>query len=378
MLIPTRIVPSVRLANRTTVQVGREFRELLATGLRIRPAGLAKRDPRRLVRRYAPRYKLELFDTAYYLADVRQTEDIRFFVAYIVSGRGETRDAHPRILYKDISLIWRVASHFVRSEAENWIGKGDVVTVQEGDEEVLYSDEDTTDLPLEIQTALELASRKAERISKDQRALEFVLRRGPNNRIVAYRDFTDPRRRAQSDARNLVNGGRRIAYFTRKNDPSSLRFIDGYEPDFATGILDVTASRSKLYGGRLKRFRIVSRNRRVQYLFVSGPKHVWIIPPQATTTELTSYGVRTIDVNGDDDAFIPGYEYHFMDESESPPKMFSQIPEGYAGAPNPFDASRADASAWLERLPVVRAFRRKVLAARAGPNFRAGRRVART
>ena len=86
MLIPTRIVPSVRLANRTTVQVGREFRELLATGLRVRPAGLAKRDARRLVRRYAPRYKLELFDTTYYLTDVRQTEDIRFEICMEEKG----------------------------------------------------------------------------------------------------------------------------------------------------------------------------------------------------------------------------------------------------------------------------------------------------
>ena len=43
---------------------------------------------------------------------------------------------------------------------------------------------------------------------------------------------------------------------------------------------------SKLYGGRLRRFRILSSNQRIQYLFIAGPRVVWIIPPQATTTEI--------------------------------------------------------------------------------------------
>jgi hypothetical protein len=46
-------------------------------------------------------------------------------------------------------------------------------------------------------------------------------------------------------------------------------------------------------------------------------------------------------------------EYHEDDSS--------QIPEGYAGAPHPDDPHRADASKWVEALPVVREFRKKVL-----------------
>ena len=116
-----------------------------------------------------------------------------------------------------------------------------------------------------------------------------------------------------------------------------------------------------MYGGRLQRFRILSRNRRVQYLFIAGPRQVWIVPPQATTTQLTSYGVRTIDVIADADLCVPAYEYHFMDDTEDPPVLVSQIPEGYAGEPSDVDDSRADASAWLDRLPVIREFRRVVL-----------------
>ncbi|NNL66061.1 MAG: hypothetical protein HKP30_07465, partial [Myxococcales bacterium] len=159
-------------------------------------------------------------------------------------------------------------------------------------------------------------------------------------------------------ARNRVHGGRPIARFTRAGDPASLRFVSGYQPDFrARGILEKASARSRLYGGTLRRFRILSRNRRIQYLFMSGPRHTWIIPPQATTTELSSYGLRTIDVAVDEDLCVPGFEYHFVEDGE----LHSQIPEGFAGDPSEEDPNRADASAWLERLPVIREFHRKVL-----------------
>ena len=56
--------------------------------------------------------------------------------------------------------------------------------------------------------------------------------------------------------------------FTRAGDPTSLRFARGFEPDFARGIVERSSSNSRLYGGRLRRFRILSRNQQVQYLFL--------------------------------------------------------------------------------------------------------------
>jgi hypothetical protein len=152
-----------------------------------------------------------------------------------------------------------------------------------------------------------------------------------------------------------VNGGRPIARFARAGDPRSLRFARGFAPDFARGVLEHTALESSLYGGTVRRFRILSRNRRVQYLFMAAPRHVWIIPPQATTTELSSFGVRTVDVAVDDDLCVPGWEYHGGSDD------LDQIPRGYAGERHPKDPSRADASPWLDRLPVIRDFRRIVL-----------------
>jgi hypothetical protein len=360
----TRIEPSAQLSELTPRQVAREFRRLVADGARIRPAGEARIDPLRLLSEgYTPKYKIELFSTIYYLTNIRQNPDIRFFVTYVVQRGSATAriEIYPRIFYKDISLVWRSASHFVSSETENWIGKGDVETIIEDGEEMVCSFEQTTDLPLEIQTAVEGLVRRVRRIPIDDVALDLVLRRAPNDRIEPYRDFTEPRRRAQSDRRNLINSGRKVARFTRKNDPTSLEFAAGFEPDFGGGILEISTSRSKLYGGGLRRFRILSRNQRIQYLFIAGPRIAWIIPPQATTTEIMSFGVRTIDVAVDEAMCIPGYEYHFIDESEDPPVLFSQIPEGFVGESSEFDPTRSDASPWLDRLPVIQDFRRRVL-----------------
>ena len=104
----------------------------------------------------------------------------------------------------------------------------------------------------------------------------------------------------------------------------------------------------------------MSRNRRVQYLFMAAPKQVWIGALQATTTELSSYGVRTVDVIAPDDLLIPAFEYHYMDGDV----LVSQIPKDYIGATSEVDPSRADASPWLDRLPVIQEFRRKVFGRR--------------
>ena len=286
-VLTTRIVASVEPAELRPAQVAREFRRLIAEGAKLRCAGAARRQPLRLLSRgYTPKYKIELFDTRFYLTDVRQDSNIRYFVAYVVPGRPRRGrlEIHPRIFYKDVSLQWRAASHFIRSDGENWIGKGDVRRVVKGGYEVTSSMEETTDLPLEMQSALEALIRRVASVRTDHAGVALVLRRAPKDRIEAYRDFTEPRRRAQAERRNLIHGGRSIARFTRKNDPTSLRFVAGYEPDFESGILEIASSQSRLYGGAVERFRILSRNRKIQYLFLASPRHAWIIPPQATTT----------------------------------------------------------------------------------------------
>ena len=150
--------------------MAREFERVLASGAKLVATGSAQRRPRVLLQRgYTPKYKLELFDATYYLTSPRQNDDIRFYVAYVRLDDGAR--IYPRIFYKDLSLTWRSASHYVRSDEENWIGKGDVKTVVENGEERVESDEGTTDLPLEIQTALETLSRRARRIRYDDAAV---------------------------------------------------------------------------------------------------------------------------------------------------------------------------------------------------------------
>jgi hypothetical protein len=368
------VVPSSRPAPETPSQIAREFRSLREGGARVRAGGTARQAPEEL-RRYTPHYKIELGEVTYYLSEPRQNPDVRFFVAYVrLGGAAERRNLYARIFYKDVSLVWRSASHVVRSESENWIGKGEARWTPLDGDEVLCSAEETTDLPLEIQSALEGVLQRAPAVRSDHVALLRVLRRGGDDRIQAFRDFTAPRERARANPENLVNGGRKIAWFERPGEPESLVFEAGFEPDFEQGVVERSTSKSHLYGGRLRRFRIAARNRRIQYLFMAAPRQAWIIPPQTTSLEITSYGVRAIDVAIDEEMCVPGYEYHFLDESEDPPVFVSQIPKGFAGPPSPVDPDRSDASRWIERLPIVREFRQRVLGAKPAAR-RGGRAV---
>ena len=340
--------------------VAHEFRALLDRGVELLPAGEAKDHPETLAARYPPSHVLRLFDTAFYVTGPYQDDDIGFLVAYVGSHekRGEMARLHPRIFYKDLSLMWRVGTHLVRTASETWIGKGDLKWSKHEGKRGLYTAEETTNLPLEIQAALDLASRSRAH-KRDHKAVPLILRRAPAERVAPYADFTAPRRRAQK--RYPIHGGAPIAWFEKPLDPRSLSFARGFEPDFKNGVLEVARSKSKLYGGTLRKFRILSTNREVQFQFLAAPRHAWVNPPQATTTELSTYGVRTVDVEADELLFVPGYEYHFLDESSDPPEFHSQIPKGFAGPPCPSDCYRADASAWIEKLPVIREFRRRVL-----------------
>jgi hypothetical protein len=367
-VLETEVVGSVLPCELTPAQVGREFGKLIDRGARIVSAGSCKRDPLRLLSLgYTPKHCLRLFDATFYLANLRYDENFRFFVGHVVlpqSRRARDRSEksiYPRIFYKDSSLVWRSPSHYIRTQDENWVGKGDLKTAFVNGEEVEYSAEETTNLPLEMQTALDVISRRVNHVKRDDHAIGRVLRKAPEHRFRPYADFAAPRHRARSDPRNRINRGKPVAYFSRENDPSSLRFVRGFEPDFDDGVLSVSRSRSRLYGGDIRKFRILSRNAQIQYQFIAAPRQVWIIPPQTLTTELTSYGVRTIDVEAAEDLFVPGYEYHFIDETVQPPELYTQIPEGFAGRASDVDPSRSDASPWLEEMPVIQRFRSQVL-----------------
>lgn len=338
--------------------VERAFRALVAGGVPLRPSGAARRRPGLLLRGYTPKHEIALFGVRFYLTSLREDANFRFFVAYVRLPYGRPA-LYPRLFYKDSSLVWRCATHYIDSENDNWIGKGDLKWVAEEGGFTLYSAEETTNLPLELQAALDLVSRKAARVRRDHRALGLVLRKAPDGRVAPYRDFSVPRRRAAKRHRQ-VHGGEPVAWFSKPCDPASLRIARGYAPDFDGGVIEVSESRSRLYGGKVRKFRILSANRRIQYQFLAAPRHVWIVPPQTLSTELSSYGVRTLDVEVAEELCVPGYEYHYPDDRGGPGAIYSQIPAGFAGAASDVDPSRADASPWLERLPVIREFRRKL------------------
>ena len=118
-MLDTQIVTRVRPEG-STREIEREFRSLVEGGVRIRPAGTARKDPAIFLGPgYLPRHAIRLFDTTYYLTDLREDPSwegtLRFFVAY-VHPSSDSREIYARLFSKDFSLVWRSPSHFIRSE----------------------------------------------------------------------------------------------------------------------------------------------------------------------------------------------------------------------------------------------------------------------
>ena len=171
-----------------------------------------------VVERYPPRYEVSLFDAKLFLSSFRHDEAIDFFVVYVGlrDVRGNVRRYDARVVYKDVSLVWRAASHVSFQDGEAWIGKGDVKWERRADGEYEVSAEETTNLPYELQGALDELTRRG-RKQADGAAVPLILREGPPNRVRAYADFTAPRERARASFR--IHAGRPVARFTRRNDP---------------------------------------------------------------------------------------------------------------------------------------------------------------
>lgn len=337
-------------------QVSQQFRRLLESGHRLRADGQIKSDPNALLRiGYTPKYEIELFGTRFFLCNQRDSEALKVMPAYVLPATKGRASIYARVFYKDSSLVWRSASHYINTHDVHWIGKGAVRWTNKRGDRGWYSAEETTNLPFEMQAALDEVSQRGPRKHNDKRILPLVLRNAPSDRVRPYEDFERPRLTAMKLKANRVNNNRSVAWFSDENDPQSLQFEPGYEPDFDAQI-DVSLSRSSMYGGEIKKYRIASTNKRIQYLFVAGPHHVWIVNPQPFTVQLSSYGLRTVDVIADPDLLIPGYE--FFDHTGTG-ELDDQIPPGFAGDICPSDPDRADASPWNERMPVINEFRRK-------------------
>ena len=355
--IPEQTIKNVSPVNEDPRRIAARFHGLLDRGHRLRADGQARSTPERLLQvGYTPKYRIDLFCTSFFLCNQRNAEGLKVMPAWVLpAASGPKASIHARVFYKDSSLVWRSASHYINTADAHWIGKGAVRWTNKRGERGWYSAEETTNLPLEMQAALDDVSQRGPRKINDKRILSLVLRNGPSNRIHPYQDFEAPRQRAMKRKVNQVNHNRSIAWFTDDYDPRTLQFEPGFEPDF-NALIDVSESRSSMYGGRIQKYRIASTNRRIQYLFVAGPTHVWIVCPQPFTTQLSSYGLRTVDAVVDEDLLIPGFE--FFDNAGSG-ELDDQIPPGFAGDVCPVDPDRADASPWNERLPVIRSFRRK-------------------
>lgn len=360
--IPVATVENISPQEKSPYRVDKEFRRLLDSGVKLRADGQAKANPTSLLSKgYSPKYEILLFGTRYFLCNQRDAHGLKVIPGYVLQApewRRGPATIFARLFYKDSSLVWRVASHYVHTNDEHWIGKGAVRWVEKRSMRGWFSAEETTNLPFEMQSAMDNVSQRGPRKHNDNRILGLVVRNAPTDRVWPYQDFAAPRDKAMKVPANRINDNRPIAWFDDDYDPRSLKFAAGFQPDFKA-IIDVSRSRSSMYGGNIRKFRIASRNGLVQYMFVAGTQHVWLVNPQAFTTELSSFGLRTVDAIADEDIFIPGYEFF---DNEGTGEIDDQIPPGFAGPACPVDPDRADASPWNEKMPVVRSFRRLVLA----------------
>lgn len=352
---------NVAASSESSGVIARKFRQLFNAGHQLRADGLAKSNPAQLLHLgYTPKHEIELFGTRFFLCNQRDAHGLKVMPAYVLPARRQARGKpaiYARVFYKDSSLVWRSASHYINTHNEQWIGKGAVRWVNKTGMRGWFSAEETTNLPLEMQAALDEVSQRGPRKQNDQRVLSLVLRNAPSTRVRPYIDFAGPRLSAMKLAANRINNNKTVAWFAASNDPASLQIAAGFEPDFSA-IIDVSPSRSSMYGGSINKYRIGSKNKQIQYLFVAGPKHVWIVNPQSFGVELSSYGVRTVDVVVDEDLCIPGYEFF---DNAGTGEIDNQIPPGFAGDPCPIDPDRADASPWNDRMPIIKSFRRALL-----------------
>ena len=357
--LPRTVVANVAVMALSERQVRTRFLQLLESGYGLRFDGAPQADPRAILRSgYTPKYSIELFGTRFFACKLRDVDGIKVIPAYVIPAPGEpgSQKIFARAFYKDSSLVWRAASHYINQEGDRWIGKGAVKWVSKRGERGWFSAEETTNLPFELQAALDSVGRSHSRRGSDHKVLSLFLRNAPAGRVEPYQDFTGPRQRAMANAQDRINGGRPVAWFEDDHDPRSLRFAQGFAPDFAQ-VIDLSEAKSRMYGGRIQKIRIASGNGLIQYLFVVAPKHIWIVHAQSLTMQLSSFGLRTVDVIADEELFIPGYE--FYDHSGNG-EADDQIPAGFAGAICPGDPDRADASPWNDLLPIVRAIRRQL------------------
>src|SRR4030095_12019517 len=97
--IPRRVAASAAPAPLTPRRVEREFRERIAQGALLVCEGSARARPARLLSLGSvPRSRIDLSDTTYYLAVVRQNEDLRFTVGYVANPPSGARELiHARL-----------------------------------------------------------------------------------------------------------------------------------------------------------------------------------------------------------------------------------------------------------------------------------------
>jgi len=334
----------------------RRFKEALDQGIPLRIYAPEDEDDIPVTYEYlaleghAPLHRIRFGDDTYYISRPFIGPDNRIsFIAYC--QHIDSRDNKPKLFVNEFYFsgshaVWRAASH----RAWGWIGKG--------------VDEHSQTLPLEIIPFLNRIVEKAGNIETREYDLFKILGIGgiipAESQIFTHVDVLNGQRAAPELD---LTGSRRIVVAEEVSlapaDSDELhryRFPDeGYKPDFTSKKILRYPSRNDVYG-RITHYRILSRNKKLQYLFnVSEEGLVWIGSVQSVSKDLNRQGVRQDAPN----IIVPPtllqapYDY--------PSEIVKNLPQGYLGDDHPGHPEYASAAKFTEKIDLVVEFRAEVL-----------------
>ncbi len=307
---------------------------------------------------FQPHYKIVVNGVAYYVSEPYTPSHGRAsFVYYFYRKNPKTgeEEIFTRSVYRSNSQnVLRVASH--RRPERRWIGKG--------------LGQATTTLPLELQSTFEKIYQTALSKGKLEKKEAFyeILRAKDSHMpadsfmksMIAYERGEEAEQKDEKEPEEQILIGKfnehdrdQIEFIKGemifpRGIPETFGFTPGFEPDFENGVVETFETDNPVYGGKVTSYRIISKNKEAQYLFnVDMKGRVWIGDVQGTHSEITRFGVRKNTIYIPSDFLTPANEYE------------SEIPEGYKGEWQHSDYW--DASAYIDKLPVVQEFRDKVL-----------------
>lgn len=320
-----------------------EFEDLLKSpGLKMfKPAAISMKELAKMD--LMPAHKIVFGNYKYFISPLFDIGGRPACICYFYrpADNGNGHELYVRAFYKSNShAIWKVDSHRVHIKPSDdkeldearkgWFGKG--------------INQESVTLPSEIQSSMNeiISAHYGQNLAQNKKLNNSFYR-------VVLKEST--RRPPKEFTRSMVYEpeiSKRFAHFKKPNDPESLEIYAGYGPELDKPPLEKYSEYNEHYRGIVDSYVINSKNGALHYIFnVSKKRKVWISAVQSSSALLTRFGVKREKIKVPTGLMVQAQEY--LDE----------IPKGFAG--KRVHSVYYDASAWVDKLPINKEFREKVL-----------------